>query len=166
MEVRDKLKKLELEIVEKEEIIREKENILNKLEENVKVSRAPAEKDGLVVHQGEQHLEGEGERGEIDSDHPKLLRLRSVQDQAREELRRLEFLQSQETHEENSHLRDKIKHLEALLEDMAASNQDVIGRTSIFSWIKQLKQQALFMSVRHTPSVKVTICMDIRVLFL
>ena len=124
MEVRDKLKMLELQIVEKEEIIREKENILNKLE----VCGSPAEKDGMVGHQEEQHLEGEGERTEIQSDHPKLLRLKSVQEQAREELRRLEFLQTQESHEENHHLRDKIKHLEALLEDMADSNQEVIGK--------------------------------------
>ena len=79
MEVSDKLKMLELQIVEKEEIIREKDNILNRLEANVKVSQPPAEKDALVVNQMEQHLEGEGERSDIDSDHPKLLRLRSVQ---------------------------------------------------------------------------------------
>ena len=49
----------------------------------------------------------------------------SVQDQAREELRRLEFVQT--THQENSHLLHEIKQLEVLLEDMATSNQDVIG---------------------------------------
>ena len=48
-----------------------------------------------------------------------------VQDQAREELRRLEFVQT--THQENSHLLHEIKQLEVLLEDMATSNQDVIG---------------------------------------
>ena len=125
MEVSDKVKMLELQIVEKEEIIKEKEKILNKLEENVKVSRAPTEKEGFVVPQLEQQLEGEGERREIDSDHPKLLRLKSVQEQAREELRRLDFLQT--SHEENDHLLDKIKQLETLLEDMATSNQEVIG---------------------------------------
>ena len=129
LEVSDKLKMLELQLVEKEEIIREKEKILTKLEENVQVSRAPAEKDGFLP-QVEQQLEGEGERSEIDSDHPKLLRLKSVQEQAREELRRLEFLQT--SHEENKHLQDKIKQLEALLEDMASANQDVIGKIVSF----------------------------------
>ena len=129
LEVSDKLKMLELQLVEKEEIIREKEKILTKLEENVKVSRAPAEKDGFLP-QVEQQLVGEGERSEIDSDHPKLLRLKSVQEQAREELRRLEFLQT--SHEENKHLQDKIKQLEVLLEDMASANQDVIGKIVLF----------------------------------
>ena len=82
---------LESEILVKEEIIKEKEQILSKLqlkEENKQVTRSEADENDNIrvvdvehplVVDVEHHLEGQGQRNEINSHCPKLLRLQSVQ---------------------------------------------------------------------------------------
>ena len=79
-EVNDKIKILESEIIEKEEIIKEKEEILSKLQggENIE-EKDENDNISLLVNKSELHLEAEGERSEINSQCPKLLRLKSVQ---------------------------------------------------------------------------------------
>ena len=64
----------------KEEIIKEKEEILSKLQggENIE-EKDENDNISLLVNKSELHLEAEGERSEINSQCPKLLRLKSVQ---------------------------------------------------------------------------------------
>ena len=66
----------------KEKIIKEKEQILNKLQgaggENIE-EKDENDNISLLVNKSELHLEAEGERSEINSQCPKLLRLKSVQ---------------------------------------------------------------------------------------
>ena len=99
----------------------------------------------MSLNSYEDQLEGQGEKSLIISTIPKLLRLQSVQDQAKTELKRQKkwvqgiqytftffFVRNdiyQSAHEENYYLVERIKHLENLVDEMATSNQEVIDET-------------------------------------
>ena len=81
-----------------------------------------------VSNPDEDQLEGSGEKSLVNTNCPKLLRLQSIQDQAKHELKKCDLTLA--VHEENSYLVDRMKQLENLLEDMAQSNQEVIDEAA------------------------------------
>lgn len=123
-QVADKVKDLEDKIVQ----LQRKEDCLDvgqQTEENLVKDENDNE---MSSRPDEDQLEGNGEQSLTNSDFPKLIRLKSIQDQAKQELKKSEV--SYSAYEENSYLVERMKHLENLLEDMAESNQEVIDEAS------------------------------------
>ena len=123
-QVADKVKDLEDKIVQ----LQRREDCLDvgqQTEENLVKDENDNE---MSSRPDEDQLEGNGEQSLTNFDFPKLLRLKSIQDQAKQELKKSEV--SYSAFEENSYLVERMKHLENLLEDMAESNQEVIDEAS------------------------------------
>ena len=149
-QVAQQISQLQTQLKAKEELI---ENLQRREEpqERVTVTKEHlAKKDendnfhmDMGVNSYEDQLEGQGEKSIISSTTPKLLRLQSIQDQAKAEIKRYKKVIAlvyliqfyfrndihQSAHEENYYLVERIKHLENLVDEMATSNQEVIDET-------------------------------------